>query len=93
MAQLPKITENKSSYFGWKSEIGREFGYNKLTLLKEMDTIPIEGVFICCTGGSGEDNVENYEAVFVGIHYPSKIFLSFLLILIINSFTHMLILL
>ena len=74
LTELPKITENKSSYFGWKSEIGRKFGYNKLTLLKEMDAVPIEGVFTCCTGGSGDlGSVDNSEAVSVGIHYPSKL--------------------
>ena len=75
LTELPRVTENKPSYFGWKSEIGREFGYKKLTLLKEMDTVPIEGVFTCIA-----DQVVNSEAVSVGIHYPSKIFLSFLLI-------------
>ena len=77
LTELPKITENKPSYFGWKSELGREFGYNKLTLLKEMDTIPIEGVFTCSVGTLYTDIFEEDS---VGIHYPSKIFLSFLLI-------------
>ena len=83
LTQLPRIAENKPSYFGWKSEIGRGFGYNTLTLLKEMDTVPIEGVFTCRVGG----NRTKYEAVSVGINYPSKIFLSFTHTLIINSFS------
>ncbi|CAI7990682.1 hypothetical protein GBAR_LOCUS521 [Geodia barretti] len=70
LTELPRVTENKPSYFGWKIEIGREFGYNKLTLLKEMDTIPIEGVFTCCVGSDHDlDSVDNSEAVSVGIHY------------------------
>jgi hypothetical protein len=74
LTELPIITENKPSYFGWKSGIGREFGYNTLTLLKEMDTIPIEGIFTCNIGGSVD--IGNFESVSVGMHYPSKIFLS-----------------
>ena len=74
LTELPKTTENKPSYFGWKSEIGRELGYNTLTLLKEMDTIPIEGVFTCSVGSSRDlDSAGDSEAVYVGIHYPSKL--------------------
>ena len=76
--ELPKVTENKPSYFGWKSGKDYKDGYNKLTLLREMGTVPIEGVFTCRIGGG--INIHNYEAVSVGMHYPSKIFLSFLLI-------------
>ena len=77
LAKLPKITEKKPSYFGWKSEIGREFGDNKLTLLKEMDTIPIEGVFTCSVGSDRDlDSVDISEAVSVGIHYPSKLHIT-----------------
>ncbi|CAI8048240.1 hypothetical protein GBAR_LOCUS26631, partial [Geodia barretti] len=72
---LPKITENKPSYFGWKSEIGIN---NKLTLLREIGSVPIEGVFTCSVGK--EQTIDISKAVSVGIHYPSKIFLSFLLI-------------
>ncbi|CAI7989841.1 hypothetical protein GBAR_LOCUS349 [Geodia barretti] len=80
LTELPRVTENKPSYFGWKIEIGRKLEYNKLTLLKEMDTIPIEGVFTCSVGTLYTDIFEEDS---VGIHYPSKIFLSFLL-----TYTH-----
>ena len=65
MTELPKITENQSSYFGWTSEIARQDAKNKLTLLREMDTVPVEGVFTC--------SADKSEAVSVMIHYPSKI--------------------
>ena len=78
LTELPTNTQNIPSYFGWKSGIGRKFGYNKCTLLKEMDTIPIEGIFTCNIGGSND--LDNFESVSVGIHYPSKIFLSVVLI-------------
>ena len=74
LTELPTNTQNASSYFGWKSGKGREFGYNKCTLLKEMDTIPIEGIFTCNIGNS--DIIHNSDSVSVGMHYPSKIFLS-----------------
>ena len=75
LTEFPKITENKPSYFGWNSEIGLKLGYNMLTLLIiEMDTIPIEGVFTCSVGSSGDLNsVDNSEGFSVGIHYPSKL--------------------
>ena len=39
-----------------------------------MDTIPIEGIFTCHVGSSDDlDSVDNYEAVFVRIYYPSKL--------------------
>ena len=81
LTELPRVTENKPSYFGWKIKIVHKSGYNMLTLLnREMDTIPIEGIFTCRVGSSGD--LGNSEAVSVGIHYPSKFFLSFF------SYTH-----
>ena len=71
LTELPKITENKSSYFGWTSEITHQDAKNKLTLLREMDTVPIEGVFTCSV--VYRDTADKSEAVSVGIHYPSKI--------------------
>ena len=73
LTELPKITENKSSYFGWTSEITHQDAKNKLTLLREMDTVPIEGVFTCSVVGKDLDTADKSEAVSVGIHYPSKI--------------------
>ena len=72
--ELPKVTENKSSYFGWKSGKDYKDGYIKLTLLREMDTVPIEGVFTCSIGGYF--NIHKSEAVSVGLHYPSKLYIT-----------------
>ena len=47
LTELPRVTENKPSYFGWKSELGRKLEYNKLTLLRVIGSVPIEGVFTC----------------------------------------------
>ena len=66
--ELTELSQNKSIYFGWTSELARQDAKNKLTLLREMDTVPIEGVFTC-----SRDTADKSEAVSVGIHYPSKI--------------------
>ena len=58
-----------TTYYGWNSKINPqpESGYTKLMLL--IDTVPIEGIFTCSVGTT--------RSVYVEIHYPSKIFLSF----------------
>ena len=66
--ELPRNFQNRPNYFGWNSEIGHEFGYDKLTLLKEIDTVPIEGGFTCRIEEAASP--QSFEEDTVGIHYP-----------------------
>ena len=61
-SEIPKISQTPPYYFGWSSKIERSH-YQKLKLLKQPDTVAVEGVFTCDTG--------HKESTYVGIHYPS----------------------
>ena len=63
-SKIPKITQTSPYYFGWSSKIERHLLYfQKLNLLRQPDTVAVEGVFTCDTGHG--------ESTSVGIHYPS----------------------
>ena len=62
-SEIPKITETVQYSFGWSSEIKNILPYQKLKLLRQPDTVAVEGVFTCDTGDG--------DSTSVGIHYPS----------------------
>ena len=65
-SEIPRITQTSPYYFGWSSKIERDPPYfQKLQLLRQPDTVAVEGVFICDTGDG--------ESTSVGIHYPSML--------------------
>ena len=64
-AQIPKITQTPPYYFGWSSKRERSLPYQKLKLLRQPDTVAVEGVFTCDTGDG--------ESTSVGIHHPSEL--------------------
>ena len=64
-SEIPKITQTPPEYFGWSSRVERNRPYRKLKLLRQPDTVAVEGVFTC---DSGEG-----DSVSVGIHYPSEL--------------------
>ena len=65
MTEIPAITQTQPYYFGWSSKGERSLPYQKLKLLRQPDTVAVEGVFTCNTG----DGVSTS----VGIHYPSEL--------------------
>ena len=67
-SKIPKITQTPPYYFGWSSKIERSPTYHKLKLLRQPDTVAVEGVFTCDTGDG--------DSTSVGIHYPSELILS-----------------
>ena len=61
---------------GWKLDI-RTVGRDKQhILIKEVDTVAIEGVFTCGVQGTSLQVANSVKPVSVGIHYPSKSLLS-----------------
>ena len=58
-----EIPQTSPYYFGWSSEKERRLPYQKLKLLRQPDTVSVEGVFTCDTGDG--------DSISVGIHYPS----------------------
>ena len=67
-SEIPKITQTPSYYFGWSSEKERSLPYQKIKLLRQQDTVAVEGVFTCDTGDG--------DSTSVGIHYPSELIVS-----------------
>ena len=64
-SEVPRVTQFQPYYFGWSSKIERNPPYHKLKLLRQPDTVAVEGVFTCDTGRG--------DSTSVGIHYPSML--------------------
>ena len=64
-SKIPIITQTPPHYFGWSSKVERILPYQKLKLLRQPDTVAVEGVFTCDTGDG--------DSASVGIHYPSEL--------------------
>ena len=58
--------KNDSTNFGWYSEPATSTSYQQLTLLKDVNYVPIEGFFFCA------DRNNNDKYISIGIHYPSE---------------------
>ena len=67
-SEIPKITQTSPYYFGWSSKKDRSHPYQKIKLLRQPDTVAVEGVFTCDTGDG--------DSTSVGIHYPSELIVS-----------------
>ena len=78
-SEIPKITQTAQYYFGWSSNIKIIRPYHKLKLLRQPDTVAVEGVFTCDT--------RYEESTSVGIHYPSELIVSNRLVLKVNKDT------
>ena len=63
-SKIPKITQTSPYYYGWSSKGKLRLPYQKLILLRQPDTVAIEGIFTCDTGDGGSTSV--------GIHHPSE---------------------
>ena len=66
-SKIPKLTQTPPYYFGWSSKIESRRQYQIIELLRQPDTVAVEGVFTC-------DTVHG-DFTSVGIHYPSKLIL------------------
>ena len=66
-SEIPKMSQTSPYYyFGWSSKKKVNLRkYQKLKLLRQPDTVAVEGVFTCETGDGGSTSV--------GIHYPSEL--------------------
>ena len=64
-SEIPRITQTPPYYFGWSSMIERSSPYHKLKLLRQPDSVAVEGVFTCDTGDGDSTSVE--------IHHPSEL--------------------
>ena len=64
---IPTVTQYQLFYFGWSSKVEIHPPYQKLKLLRQPDTVAVEGVFTCDTGDG--------DSTSVGIHYPSELIL------------------
>ena len=63
-----KVTDTEPYSFGWSSKVERSLPYQKIKLLRQPDTVAVEGVFTCDAGHGIFTSVE--------IHYPSE-FIAF----------------
>ena len=70
-SEIPRITQTPPYYFGWSSKRERSHPYHKLKLLRQPDTVAVEGIFTCDTGDG--------DSTSVGIYYPSEL-ISFQLV-------------
>ena len=66
-SKIPKLTQTQPYYFGWSSKIESKRQYQIIKLLRQPDTVTVEGVFTC-------DTVHG-DFTSVGIHYPSELIL------------------
>ena len=64
-SEIPRITQTAPYHFGWSSKAERRLPYQMIKLLRQPDTVAVEGVFNCDTG----DGISTS----VGIHYPSEL--------------------
>ena len=64
-SEIPKTVQTPPYYYGWSSKIERSNPYQKIKLLRQPDTVAVEGVFTCDTGDG--------DSTSVGIHYPSEL--------------------